>query len=153
QTITGLKEGTKYRYRVVSESEAGASAGVDRGFTTLKLADVTTEAATDVLVAKATLNAKVNPLGFATTYWFEYGETLSYGSKIPVSPESVGSGTEYVAVSQTPTGLKESTTYHFRVVAESEAGTSNGVDKTFTTGPSFSFSFGMVGSGSGQFSE
>src|SRR6185436_3463313 len=110
----------------------------------------TTESATAVEATLATLNATVNPEGRATSYWFEYGKTTSYGTKIPASPASVGSGTSNVAVSQTPKGLSESTEYHFRVVAESVAGTSKGADKTFTTWPNFSFAFGKGGSGKGQ---
>ena len=53
----------------------------------------TTEAATAVSYEQATLKGTVNPEGSATSYYFEYGTTESYGSKIPVSPESVGSGT------------------------------------------------------------
>jgi hypothetical protein len=108
---------------------------MDRTLKTLKLPKAITEPATAVKATEATLNGKVNPEGSATTYWFEYGETTSYGTKIPLTPESVGSGTSNVAVNQTPTGLSKSTEYHFRVVAESEAGTAKGEDKTFTTSP------------------
>src|SRR6185436_2247069 len=101
-----------------AESSAGTSVGINRTFKTLKLPDAITEPATMIKATQATLNGKVNPLGSNTNYWFEYGKTTSYGTKIPISPESVGSGTEYVAVSKTPTGLAGSTTYHFRVVAE-----------------------------------
>jgi hypothetical protein len=109
----------------------------------------TTEAATAVSYEQATLKGTVNPEGSSTSYWFEYGKTEAYGTKIPVSPESVGSGTSNVSVSQTVTGLSQSTEYHFRVVAESEAGTAKGADATFTTA-GFNFSFGEEGSGNGQ---
>ncbi len=133
QAPTGLKEGTTYHFRIVAESEVDTTQGDDKSFTALKLPDASTESATAIKATQATLNGKVNPLGSATKYWFEYGKTESYGTKIPVSPASVGSGTEYVAVSQTPTGLSEVTEYHFRVVAETEAGTVKGADKTFMT--------------------
>jgi sugar lactone lactonase YvrE len=149
QTPTGLKEDTQYHFRVVAESKAGVNEGLDKTFTTLRRA--VTEPATEIGLTQATLNGKVNPRGLATTFWFEYGETTSYGTKIPVSPESVGSGTEYVAVSQTLTGLPISTRYHFRVVAESEAGIREGKDRTFVTAPYFSFKFGSTGFGNGQF--
>jgi hypothetical protein len=94
----------------------------------------TSEAATGVSSNQATLNGTVNPEGSSTSYYFEYGTTTSYGTKKPVSPVSVGSGFSNVAVDQTPTGLSQNTTYHFRVVAESSAGgTTYGADKTFTT--------------------
>ncbi len=99
---------------------------------------VTTEAATSVKSTEATLNATVNPQGTSTTYQFEYGPTISYGSKAPASPVSAGSGTSNVAVKQAIGSLAPNTTYHFRVVATSAAGTTNGADKTFKTeaGPS-----------------
>jgi subtilisin family serine protease len=92
-----------------------------------------TGSATGVHTTTATLNATINPKGFATSYYFEYGKTTSYGTKIPTSAASAGSGTSDVAVSQTPSSLAEGTTYHYRVVAESAAGTTKGADKTFTT--------------------
>ena len=70
-----------------------------------------------------------------TSYWFEYGETAAYGTKIPVSPEVVGSGTTNIAVSQVVTSLSKGTEYHFRVVAKSEVAITNGEDKSFTTSP------------------
>ena len=151
QTPTGLSESTEYHYRVVAESAGGTVFGSDKTLKTLKSPKATTEAATAVKLTQATLNGKVNPEGLATSYYFEYGLTTSYGTKIPVSSASVGSGTTNVEVSQTPFGLSQATTYHFRVVAESEAGVAKGADKTLTTGPSLSLFFGSEGTGNGQF--
>ena len=153
QTPTGLSPGTVYHFRVAAESEAGPPVrSSDRKLTTLKLPQATSEAATSVKATQATLNGTVNPKGVATSYYFEYGKTTSYGTKVPVSPVSVGSGTSNVAVSQTPTDLSEGTTYHFRVAAESAGGTANGEDLEFTTPQiAFSFAFGSSGSGNGQF--
>ncbi len=99
----------------------------------LGLPKATTEAATGVKATQATLNGAVNPEGAATGYYFEYGKTTSYGTKVPTSPAAAGSGTSSVAVNQTPTGLSAGTVYHYRLVAENEAGAANGEDKTFTT--------------------
>ncbi len=82
----------------------------------------------------ATLDGTVNPNGTATTYQFEYGTTTSYGSKAPASPESIGSGTSPVEVSEKIESLKPETTYHFRLVATNENGAiTEGEDQTFTT--------------------
>jgi hypothetical protein len=112
----------------------------------------TTKAAIGVRYEEATLKGIVNPNGSATNYWFEYGETVFYGTKVPVAGQSVGSGTSDVYVSQAISGLKQSTEYHFRIVAENESGMSKGEDASFTT-TGFNFSFGKAGSGEGQLSE
>jgi RHS repeat-associated protein len=93
----------------------------------------TTGAATSVLPEGATLGATVDPNGQATNYQFEYGTTTSYGAAVPAEPKSAGSGESAVAVSEPVTGLKEGTTYHFRVVAKSSDGSAVGKDSTFTT--------------------
>jgi hypothetical protein len=91
----------------------------------------TTEAATEVKTTSVTLNGTVNPVGTATSYYFEYGPTASYGTK--TSAKEAGSGTSNVSVSQNLTGLNAGATYHFRVVATSDAGTTNGEDRNVTT--------------------
>jgi hypothetical protein len=92
-----------------------------------------TEAASAIGANSATLGAQVNPQGLATTYHFEYGETTSYGTSVPVPDKSIGSGISDVKVSQAISGLNPSTTYHSRVVASNEIGTTLGKDETFTT--------------------
>gem|GEM_PF-840478 len=152
QAIEGLAQNTTFHYRVTAESAAGISHGEDKTLKTLLLPIATTKAATGVTVATATLNATVNPEGSATTYYFEYGKTTSYGTKAPIPAASAGSGSADVEVSQAIEGLTQDTTYHYRVTAES-AGTSHGADKTLTTGGStfrFSRFVGSEGSGNGQ---
>jgi len=153
QTPAGLKEGKTYHFQVVAETEPGHPIpGGDKSFTTLKVPDVVTEAATEIKKSKATLNGKVNPLGSSTNYWFEYGETTSYGTKVPIPSAAAGAGSEYISAGQTLSGLYDGTLYHFRLAAESTAGKVTGEDKTFTTSsPSFSLAFGSEGSGNGQF--
>ncbi len=63
---------------------------------------------------------------------FEYGTSSSYGSIVPCA-QSVGGGSEPVAVSASVEGLLAGTTYHFRLVATSEGGTVEGEDGTFAT--------------------
>ncbi len=94
---------------------------------------VTTNSASSLASTKATLNGTVNPSGSETAYQFEYGTTTSYGSKAPTSPESIGSGSSPVEVSEKIEGLAPDTTYHFRLVATNGKGTTEGEDQTFTT--------------------
>lgn len=93
----------------------------------------TTEAASGISYQKATLNGTVNPEGVTTTYHFEYGETTSYGTTVPVPDGSAGNGTSNVKVSQVIRGLKVGPTYHFRIVAKSGINTTYGEDRSFTT--------------------
>lgn len=96
--------------------------------------EVTTETASEVKPTTAKLKASVNPRGSLTTYQFEYGTTASYGTKVPVSPKSIGSGNESEPVSELISGLTPEVTYHYRIVATSAAGVSQGKDKTLSAG-------------------
>lgn len=85
----------------------------------------------NVTFSSAVLFADVNAHGQPTNFYFQYGETTGYGAQTPLAP--VGSGTVALRVSQMVSGLKPATTYHFRIVAVSPAGTSVGLDHSFTT--------------------
>jgi hypothetical protein len=91
------------------------------------------ELTAEVGVSEAKLGALVNPGGFQTDYRFEYGPTTEYGSSTPFPEGSVGEGVESHAVWASASGLAPGVTYHYRVVATSEVGTSYGPDQTFTT--------------------
>ena len=133
-TAIGLSQNTTYHYRVVAENANDLITGDDKTFKTLKPPAVKTDAASNVKAISATLNATVNPEGLATSYFFEYGETKAYGTKVPtISPKAIGSGASSVAASEPIAGLKAATTYHYRVVAENADGTANGADMTFIT--------------------
>ena len=81
--------------------------------------------------ACATLGGTVNPNGQSTDWYVEYGTSTSYGTK--TASTSAGSGTTSKTVSIAVSGLTSGKTYHFRLVATSSAGTTNGADKTFVT--------------------
>src|SRR5258708_18725394 len=87
--------------------------------------------ASGVSTNSATISGTVNPNGQAATWWIEYGTGTSYGST--TTSKSAGSGTTDVDVSSTLSGLTPGTTYHFRIVAMSSAGTTQGADATLLT--------------------
>jgi hypothetical protein len=90
--------------------------------------------AQDVIADRATLRGQVDPNRLDTTYYFEYGTTTAYGRSLPGTRDaSVGNGEEPRAVSRSASELAPGTTYHFRVVAHNELGTSMSADQTFTT--------------------
>ncbi|HET8893962.1 MAG TPA: fibronectin type III domain-containing protein [Gaiellaceae bacterium] len=130
-TLSSLTPNTTYHYRLVATSSAGTSRGTDGIFTTSTAVEAVTSAATNVTLTSATLNGSVNPFGHATTWYFEYGTSTSYGTKTAL--QSAGSGTTSINVSADVTGLKAGKTYHYRLVAMNTAGTANGSDITFLT--------------------
>src|SRR5437016_6227711 len=83
-----------------------------------------TGAATNLSASSATLDGTVNPNGRATTWYFEYGASTSYGSNTP--SQNAGSGTTPVNVSAPLSGLRTGVVYHFRLVATNSAGTGRG---------------------------
>ncbi len=103
----------------------------------------TTGSPSGVGPSDATLTGTVNPSGQTTTYSFQYGTTTSYG--LQTSPTSAGSGSSPVAVHSAIFGLSENTTFHYRLVAQSSAGTSHGADQTLTTASSQAVVLGHEG--------
>jgi len=134
-TITGLTRGTKYYFRITASNAGGKATGSEKSFVTNSAPVATTLAATAIKPHSATLNGTVAPHGLATKYQFEYGTTISYGTKAPISPAELKSQSESgsESVEQPVAGLTEETVYHYRLVAENALGTSFGEDKTFTT--------------------
>ncbi len=134
-SISWLKAGTVYHYRIAATNSAGTVYGSDQTFTTTSASAmapiVTTTAATAVTANAAQLNGTVNPNGTSTTYYFQYGTTTSYG--YVTGTKSAGAGTTALPASAAITGLTPGTIYHYRVVAKNSAGTSYGSDQTLTT--------------------
>jgi hypothetical protein len=92
---------------------------------------VSTGGASSVTFSSAILAGSVNPHAEITNYVFQYGTTTGYGGQTPLAP--AGNGTISIRLTQGVAGLQPGTTYHYRIVAVSSAGTSNGKDRTFKT--------------------
>jgi hypothetical protein len=134
--LAGLSPNSTYHYRLVAENEYGTTYGQDGTFTTSGPARICNEPTTAIGQHEATIHACVDPDQIATVYHFEYGETTGYGQEVPLGGQSIGSGSSPVPVAAVLTGLNVGTVYHFRVVAENEAGATTGSDQSFTTTPS-----------------
>lgn len=91
----------------------------------------TTGAASDVGTSAATLNGTAATKLRATTYYFRFGKTDSYGSRTATG--EAGGATAPSAVASALTGLEPATTYHYRLVVTNEDGRAVGNDATFTT--------------------
>ncbi len=137
-SITGLTPNTTYFFRVAATNASGTVRGQILQFTTPagpptgQAPTATTTDCSNITAATASLNGTVNPNGSATTYYFEYGTTTTYGTQTTSS--SAGAGTTAVNVSADLVALTPLTTYHFRLVATNGTGTSRGEDKTCVTG-------------------
>jgi phosphodiesterase/alkaline phosphatase D-like protein len=77
------------------------------------------------------VNGTVNSRGLEMTFHFEYGPTDAYGSSTPAA--AAGAGHVDVPARADLKDLTPGTTYHYRLVATSDAGTSNGEDRQFQT--------------------
>jgi len=134
--VAELLPNATYHYRALAQSAAGSVQGADATFTTPGLAPVaTTGNVSAVTLTSATLGGTVNANNAATSVFFEYGTTASYGTTVPATPASV-SGTTDTSVSVNITDLAPNTTYHFRVFAENATGRTVGLDRSFATGSS-----------------
>jgi DNA-binding beta-propeller fold protein YncE len=137
-TLSSLKLGVTYHYRVIATNSDTITTGPDQTFTTIPPALITSSAV-EVRATEATLNATIDPLGHDTTYYFQYGTAPCASdpegcTSSPTPPgEDIGSGEELVAKTLSLTGLTPDTTYYYRVVAINSLGTSEGAEQTITT--------------------
>jgi hypothetical protein len=132
-TIEGLKPATFYHFRTVAFNFTGVTNGPDLTFLTPDVPKVESSSSSDVTADSARLSALVTPNSSPTTVRFEYGTSTGYGATTGSTP--IGTGTLAKSSAADLAGLAAGTTYHYRVVAENEWGTSYGKDETFTTAP------------------
>jgi hypothetical protein len=138
-TLTGLRAGTTYHYRLIATNATGTTVGMDATFTTLGAPPpppppppiANTGAAISVGRQRATVRGTVNPKGAKTTYYVEFGLTAAYGVQTP--PKTLGAGNSLRSVRVTLSGLQSGQTYHYRLVAKNVNGDGLGADRTLTT--------------------
>lgn len=109
------------------------SGGTNNGTTAMTGAKpvVNTTGFASVSSTTAVVVGTVIPNGAATTYWFEYGTTMNYGSSVdamsaPASYKELGAA-GYL------TGLEPSTEYYFRIGARNAYGTTYSGQYKFIT--------------------
>jgi hypothetical protein len=142
--LTGLEAATTYRYRLAAADTNGvATTAVATFETAVAVEGVQTEAASSVTATAATLDGSLEPNGLDAHYYFQYGESTEYGSVSPSRPGTdAGSASSTEAATTTLGGLEANTTYHYRLVAANEDGTTYGQDETLTTLPAASTATG-----------
>jgi hypothetical protein len=130
-SVGGLTPGTPYRFRLVAANANGTNRGSASSFKTFGPPAITDEHTISGLFSEATVGARVNPEGLATTYHVEYGTDTSYGLSTPET--AIGSDETAHPVSVALSGLAPGTVYHWRLVAVNSVGTTPGPDRTFAT--------------------
>jgi len=140
KSVATLRPNDLYHFRLVATNKEGTTVGEDMTVATPGPPIITPPSAASkkqsiekVTHTTATINAEVAPGKLKTSYQFEYGETTSYGTKIPVTETEIGEGSAPVPITAELTGLKLATTYHFRVTATNAVATVHGPDQEFTT--------------------
>ena len=139
--IGNLNPNTSYNVRLVASNGYGTNSGTVLSFTTLsnggtyttsQLPIAVTFSATDISQNVAIFHAKANPMGAATSVWFEYGTSAGNLAKRTVAQNMGG---EYVNrnFAGVVTGLASGTTYYFRVGAANNNGTVYGDVLSFRT--------------------
>jgi hypothetical protein len=131
--IENLQPGRTYHYRLVATNSLGTSYGPNRSFAAPASPRIASVWSNDVASTSAVLNATISPFGYETAYYFEYGLTPSYGNTLP--EVSIGSVNETQSVSRQISSLQPGVTYHYRVVATNEWGTSRSRNATFSFNP------------------
>ena len=107
----------------------GANLGASNHTLTLSnvsMPEAFSDPATAVTSSSMTFQGRVMPGGLATTYWFEYGGTTSYGQTTPV--RNLPAGAAPTPVTAPVTGLTLAA-YHYRLVAQNSLGVSRGIDQ------------------------
>ena len=133
--LSGLQPGRAYHYAIIATNALGTTTGPDQTFTTSRAPSISGVDATDVTEISADLRARINPFGYDTKYHFEYGTTASYGTSTPIPDDDVGVGVTEQGVVAHFSGLESGVTYHFRVVATNQWGTTTSDDTTFSFFP------------------
>jgi hypothetical protein len=135
--IEGLRAGTTYHYVLVASNGANQGnpeVGPDYMFTTAArtppVVDVSKAGA--LTPTSATIAGTVDPKGLRTTYEVDLGTEI--GGKIIYGARSVG---QVVGVGEVITltveDLAPNVTYHYRILATNEDGTTEGTNEAFTT--------------------
>jgi hypothetical protein len=106
---------------------ASQAAAVATTSTTPRAPRASTGGATQGSASSAVLNGAVNPHLLETTYYFEYGPTVAYGSQTATA--SLAAGDAAIKVHQAVARLAKG--YHYRLVATNADGTKYGRDRVF----------------------
>jgi len=105
-------------------------AGCDAGAYELAPPSITTVTAGTPTLQSNTVSVTLNPNDRSTTMQIQFGTSTAYGST--TAPQTFAAGSAPVTTTVTLTGLANEALIHYRVVASSTDGTTDGPDATFS---------------------
>jgi hypothetical protein len=134
-SVSDLRPASTYYFRITATNSNGSTDGAIKSFVTPSAAaSAITGDVVDRSATGATLRGTVSAYGLQTSYYFEYGRSTDYGVRVPAGASlAAGNSREPREVAQGVSGLEPNTTYHYRIVATNELGSSVGEDRSFTT--------------------
>jgi hypothetical protein len=157
ENIFGLAPGRIYYFRAVTENSSRRNNGSILSFTTnsyyvnnyvnqntntntTATATVSKGTSATIISTKSisdnntvTLEGSVNPNGYLTTAWFEYGTSKDLSTFSETTHTAIGDNTSATPFSSSVSNLLPNTTYYFRIVADNGRRTINGGIFSFTT--------------------
>lgn len=89
----------------------------------------------DISPTSANLKAQINPNGYVSTAWFEYGTNSNLNTYAQTEHVALTNTNNSLSISRTITGLTPNTTYYFRVVTDNGRNTLKGSIAYFVTSP------------------
>jgi hypothetical protein len=136
--LTGLVPNTLYTVCLAARYPGeGWTFGPSITFTTLPPPpappEVSGESASSVTASGARLEGSVNPNNQSTECHFQYGSTSVTEDEVLCEQSPIAGGVQGVGVSLV--GLKQDTTYHYRILAKNATGPGEGIEEAFTTLP------------------
>ena len=131
--LAGLAPESLYHFRLVAKNTNATIPGKDASFKTPSKPALDGPWSADVGFSEATLRARIDPENSPTTYRFEWGPDSTYGQS--TAEIAIGTAAGFKAVSLPLNGLAPGATYHYRLVATNNIGTTASTDRTLTTYP------------------
>ena len=128
--LTKLIVGEDYHYRYIVKNANGTNTGRDQSVQTFAVLDLKTDPATDLDPGAATLNGTVNPDGYDTEFFYQYGISQNYTQKTPKVKLPPTTGAAALPPTEI-TGLQPGRVYHYRLIARNKLGTTKGEDRSF----------------------
>lgn len=135
--VSGLKPNTLYHYRIVATNPGGTTPSADGAFRTAAgkppiVGAIVFSPLTPLSAYEVNLHFTVDPQGYATTFVVQWGTATAYGNSDPGGPTAAVFGPQ-AYFWDAEYELIPGTTYHVRVVAANQWGTTTGPDFSFTT--------------------